>query len=116
MRNTLQKAITAASIATAMQVATAVADDLAVYRVEARGTDEIELTVCRPSRVLVRGDGDTDLDFAVVGPYGIEHMDVDGTDWTTADLEPAFGCTKFTLLVTNRGNVYNRYVVRLGTT
>jgi len=92
----------------------AIADDAAVYRVEAHDIDEVDLRICSPSRLLVRGDGDTDLDFAVVGPTGLMHVDVDGTDWTASVLEPkGYGCTHFSLLVENNGNVYNRYFVRL---
>lgn len=92
----------------------AAADSVTVRRVDAHDIDELELRICAPTHVLVRGDGDTDLDFAIVGSDGLMHVDADGTDWTTTTLRPGrYGCSHYTLLVENTGDVYNRYHVRL---
>ncbi len=100
------------AVLTALQAAAA--NEVAVEYVKAHDIDEVDLRICSPTRVLVRGDGDTDLDFAIVGRAGLMHVDADGTDWTATQLRPdGFGCSHFTLLVENTGDVYNRYYVRL---
>jgi hypothetical protein len=104
----------AAALALVGALQPAAADSVTVERVEAHDIDELDLRVCFPTRVLVRGDGDTDLDFAIVGSDGLMHVDADGTDWTTTTLRPGrYGCRHYKLLVENTGNVYNRYYVRL---
>lgn len=87
------------------------------YRVDANSRKEINLNLCSPSVLLtVRGDKDTDLDFAVRDQSGrIVHSDIDGTDWTAATLRPnvSAGCVDYTLEVSNLGPVYNLFSVSL---
>ena len=61
--------------------------------------------------VLVSGDGDTDLDLYVYDDNGnLVARDDDGTDLCVASFVPHRTGT-FTIVVRNRGRVYNRYVL-----
>lgn len=86
------------------------------YRVEAGETDRINVNVCEGrSRLTVRGDKDTDLDFTVRDAAGtIVHRDSDRTDFTFATLAGTRGqCVKYVLEVKNLGDVYNAYSVEI---
>lgn len=96
----------------------AAAQQTSNYRVEARDTDAVILNLCSNEiEVYVDGDGDTDLDFVIRDNNGrVVHEDRDGTDLTIATVRPrrpAGGCVNYTLYVSNLGDVYNRYEVRL---
>ena len=83
-------------------------------RVEAFDTDI--WTIWRPagdSRVVVNGDGDTDLDCYVYDPTGqLLGKDDDGTDYCIVDVwRGRSGNLK--VHIVNLGDVYNRYELRV---
>ena len=99
------------SVAAPAALAQAISDS---YRVEANDTDWISLRVCGASDLLVRGDGDTDLDFWIYDSRNrLVHSDIDTTDVTFAELRPAGECERFRMRVSNLGDVWNRYRVSL---
>ncbi len=84
------------------------------YSAEAHSSITVDLPVCSTSRMEVRGDGDTDLDFTVRNSSGSTvHSDFDLSDVTFATLEPSGGCETFEMEVSNLGNVYNVFSVAL---
>ena len=87
------------------------------YRVNAKGVQNITLTICSPQvRLVVRGDGDTDLDFSVTSSTGhIVHSDYSASDATVASLLRRDGqsCENFNLRVFNLGDVYNSFTVTM---
>ena len=88
------------------------------YRADARSTASVDLSLCSAAvSMVVRGDGDTDLDFTVKDNFGrVIHQDNDRTDRTWATLRPGVSpgnCATFTLHVKNLGNVYNSFSVAL---
>lgn len=91
--------------------------DTESYRVDANATHRVDLSVCSPQvNLIVRGDGDTDLDFVVRNSRGeIVHSDYDLTDRTNTALYRRSGveCETFELETSNLGNVYNLYVVQV---
>jgi hypothetical protein len=91
--------------------------DTESFRVDANATHRVDINVCSPQvNLIVRGDGDTDLDFVVRNSGGeIVHSDYDLTDQTTASLYRRGGveCEAFQLETSNLGNVYNLYVVQV---
>ena len=61
--------------------------------------------------VLVSGDGDTDLDLYVYDESGaLVAVDDDGTDSCVVSFVPS-RTGRYTIVVRNRGFVYNRYVL-----
>jgi len=64
-------------------------------------------------RVVVRGDGDTDLDCYVYDRFGnLLDADTDGTDFCVIDIyNPSSG--NLTIRVLNLGSVYNEYTLRV---
>ncbi|MEM7780222.1 MAG: hypothetical protein AAF697_07530 [Pseudomonadota bacterium] len=84
------------------------------YRAEANASIRVNLPVCGATRLEVRGDGDTDLDFTVSDESGDPiHNDVDLSDVTFADLAPAGECETYDLRVDNLGGVYNEFTIAL---
>ncbi len=81
------------------------------FRIEANSTHTTELTICNPEvRVVLSGDGDTDLDFVIRNSRGdIVHSDYGLTDQSSATLYRRSGveCENFELRTTNLGNVWN---------
>lgn len=81
------------------------------FRIEANSTHTTELTICNPEvRVVLSGDGDTDLDFVIRNSRGqIVHSDSGLTDQSSATLYRGSGmqCEDFELTTTNLGNVWN---------
>lgn len=88
------------------------------YRAEANASLTVNVPVCSASRIEVRGDGDTDLDFTVRNAWGdTVHSDFDLTDVTFATLVPGGGeCETFTVQVDNLGDVYNVFSISLDET
>ncbi|MGI9518483.1 MAG: hypothetical protein ACR2NP_15615 [Pirellulaceae bacterium] len=79
--------------------------------VDAWGTMTYTLTFKRGvnSRVMVRGDGDTDLDLYIYDANGnLIVADEDYTDNCVCDFLP-YVTSEFTIHIVNRGSVYNRY-------
>lgn len=63
------------------------------------------------ARVIVSGDGDTDLDLYVYDECGNRvAFDDDCTDYCVASWVPRW-TGRFTIRVVNRGSVYNRYTI-----
>lgn len=63
------------------------------------------------ARVIVSGDGDTDLDLFVYDQSGNRvAFDDDDTDFCVASWVPR-RTGRFTIRVVNRGGVYNRYTI-----
>jgi len=85
------------------------------YRINATSSTKVLLRVCEATRVALRGDGDTDLDFNVTDDGGTSiHTDYDLTDQTDFTLNPASGCANFQLSVSNLGDVYNLMTITYG--
>jgi hypothetical protein len=84
-------------------------------RVNAFGTDRFNAIMFRGGEeaiVTVSGDGDTDLDLYVYDSNGnLVASDDDGTDQCIATWTPRW-TGRFYIHVKNRGEVYNRYVLR----
>jgi hypothetical protein len=101
----------------AFQAAPAMAQES--YRVEANDSTTIDISICNPEvYVEVRGDGDTDLDFAVRDPRGnTVHSDYDLTDITffTLHRQANSGCETYPMDVTNLGDVWNQFEVTMTT-
>ncbi|MEL1252119.1 hypothetical protein [Aurantiacibacter gilvus] len=91
--------------------------DTESYRVNANATHRVDMNICSPQvQIIVRGDGDTDLDFVIRNSRGeIVHSDYDYTDQTEAVLYRRSGveCESFELTTSNLGDVYNLYTVQL---
>lgn len=84
------------------------------YRAEANSTIKVNVPICGTTRMEVRGDGDTDLDFTVTDAKGsVVHSDVDMSDVTFATLEPEGECETFAVEVANLGDVYNVFNISL---
>lgn len=84
------------------------------YRADANGSIRVDIPVCEATRVEVRGDGDTDLDFTITDEAGETiHNDIDRSDVTFATLEPASNCETYALLVENLGSVHNLFTIEL---
>ncbi len=87
------------------------------YRANANSAINVNLPVCGVTRLEVRGDGDTDLDFTVTDSNGDRaHYDIDLSDITFATLTPsgpAGACETFSMEVSNLGDVYNVFTVAL---
>lgn len=82
------------------------------YRAEASTKLLVSLPVCGVTRLEVRGDGDTDLDFTINDASGETiHSDFDLSDVTFATLSPADECETYELAVDNLGEVYNEFTV-----
>lgn len=82
------------------------------YRVGPELATKVDMRVCAPTTVSARGDGDTDLDFEVVGAGGDTlHEDYDMTDATRFTLDPGGDCADYELKVSNLGEVYNQLTV-----
>ena len=81
------------------------------FRIEANSTHTTELTICNPEvRIVLSGDGDTDLDFVIRNSRGdIVHSDYGLTDQSTATLRRRadMQCEDFELQTSNLGNVWN---------
>ncbi len=81
--------------------------------VKADGADRYEIYFRgdEPARVILKGDGDTDLDLYVYDENGNQvASDTDASDTCVATWCPKW-TGKFTIRVVNRGNVYNRYAM-----
>lgn len=86
------------------------------YRANSDSTSRIGLEICGPAtRVQVRGDGDTDLDFRIYDPSGNEvASDYATTDTMDTVISPSgSGCATYSMEVVNLGDVYNMYTVTL---
>ena len=84
------------------------------YRAEANSVLKVNLPVCSATRLEVRGDGDTDLDFTVTDAAGNSvHSDFDLSDITFATLDPGSECQTYTVAVDNLGDVYNDFSIAL---
>ncbi len=87
------------------------------YRANANSAINVNLPVCGVTRLEVRGDGDTDLDFTVTDSNGDRaHSDFDLSDITFATLTPsgpAGACETFAMEVSNLGDVFNVFTVAL---
>ena len=87
------------------------------YRVDANSYEETEITICNPRvRVVMNGDGDTDLDFVITNARGqTVHSDYGLSDRSTAVLNRTNGrqCEDFNLRTTNLGNVWNLLTISL---
>lgn len=74
----------------------------------------LDLPVCDASRLEVRGDGSSDLDFTISNRDGREiHSDLDRSDVTFKALAPEGGCETYGLAVTNLGDSPNTFQVAL---
>jgi hypothetical protein len=77
--------------------------------VRAFATNQHTLYVGDETRVIVRGDGDTDLDCWLYNPAGrLVSSDTDSTDICVLDA-PDYGTHR--LVIHNLGDVYNNYVI-----
>lgn len=90
------------------QVAQAQTDS---FRIEANSTEITDLTICNPEvRVVLSGDGDTDLDYVIRNSRGeIVHSDYSISDQSEAVLyrRGDVQCEEFELRTTNLGGVWN---------
>ena len=86
-----------------------------VYNVTARNSNRhLPLTFIggRVAEVIVEGDGDTELDLYIYDQNGnLVASDDDDSDYCVATWTPRWTGT-FTIVVMNRGSVYNRYTLR----
>jgi riboflavin biosynthesis pyrimidine reductase len=83
-------------------------------RVLAYDTDvyEIRFTGRQPARIVVDGDGDTDLDCRVFDQAGrLVDADTDFTDYCVLEWVPS-RTQRFQLKIQNLGDVYNVYTLR----
>jgi len=84
------------------------------YRADANATLTVNVPVCGVSRMEIRGDGDTDLDFTIRNSNNdTVHSDFDLSDVTFATIEPLGECETFTAEVSNLGDVYNEFTIAL---
>lgn len=84
------------------------------YRADANASIRVNLPVCGTTRLEVRGDGDTDLDFTVTDEGGeAVHSDIDLSDVTFATLSPVSECETYDLRVDNLGTVFNEFTIAL---
>jgi hypothetical protein len=85
----------------------------AVHRVACHSSDVfyVRFFADELTRVVVRGDGDTDLDLYVYDEFGrLIASDTDLTDRCAAVWYPS--CTgTYRIVVVNRGSVYNQYEI-----
>jgi hypothetical protein len=83
----------------------------AVVRAYDTNTHVVRFEGGKPAMVVVRGDGDTDLDLYVYDETGrLVGQDVDPTDFCLVTWTPRWTGT-FTIRVVNLGDVYNRYTI-----
>jgi hypothetical protein len=109
----VKRVIAAAAVAAVLGSAEyAVAGFMRVDRVQSRSTKTWTTWVSSGhSRVIVDGDGTTDLDCYVYNVNGVLlGKDDDPTDYCVVDLRLSPGGTLL-IQVTNRGNVYNDYTL-----
>ncbi|MAY19204.1 MAG: hypothetical protein CL955_01110 [Erythrobacteraceae bacterium] len=84
------------------------------YRAEATSALLVNVPVCGLTRLEVRGDGDTDLDFTLNDASGeTVHSDFDLSDVTFVTLDAPEACETYELTVDNLGEVYNEFTVAL---
>ncbi len=84
------------------------------YSAPASGSVSVDLPVCSASRLEVRGDGDTDLDFIITDASGrTVHSDFDLSDVLYSTLTPSSECETFAMEVSNLGDVFNVFSVAL---
>lgn len=89
------------------------------YRVEARQSTMVDLTICSPAvRMDIAGDGDTDVDFTVYdNNNNMVYQDLDTDDRTSTTLYGTAGgsngCQTWRVQLNNLGNVWNRVRVTL---
>ncbi|UAB79385.1 hypothetical protein INR77_06845 [Erythrobacter sp. SCSIO 43205] len=98
------------------EVATVAADSEGPgeYTAPANTRLTLDLPVCEASRLEVRGNGASDLDFILTDGEGDEiHSDTDLSDVTFKSLTPKGGCETFGLAVTNLGEAQNIFRVTL---
>jgi hypothetical protein len=85
------------------------------YRVLPRDTDRFTAVFQggQTAIVVVKGDGDTDLDLYIFDEYGNKITeDSDYTDECVVRFTPRW-TGQFTIAVVNRGNVYNEYTLAM---
>ena len=84
------------------------------YHAEANETLTVNVPVCGMSRMVISGDGDTDLDFIIRNSNSdVVHADADLSDVTFATIEPLGQCETFTAQVSNLGDVVNIFTLSL---
>jgi len=85
------------------------------YRANANASILVNLPICGATRLEVRGDGDTDLDFSIEDESGsVVFSDYDLSDIALATLTPdSGGCETYSMEVSNLGDVYNVFTVSL---
>lgn len=83
-------------------------------RIAARAIDNYsEVFTAGVGHILVRGDGDTDLDCAVLDGHGnVMAVDADSTDVCILNFSLSVGGAVY-LRIQNNGSVYNDYVVTM---
>ncbi|WP_162627639.1 hypothetical protein [Erythrobacter sp. KY5] len=105
---------TQAAGSTARTSSTAETSGAGEYTADANASLKVNLPVCGATRLEVRGDGDTDLDFTINDEAGnVVHSDFDTSDVTFVLLSPSQECETFALEVDNLGDVYNVFTVAL---
>ena len=85
------------------------------YRVLPRDTDRFSAVFQggQTATVVVKGDGDTDLDLYILDEYGNKITeDSDYSDECLARFTPRW-TGRFTIVIVNRGYVYNEYVLAM---
>lgn len=114
MRRFIAIACGVLGLATLPQGAQAQSDSI---RIDANSTHTTTLTICNPEvRVVMSGDGDTDLDFSITNARGdVVFSDYGLSDQSTTTLERGrgSGCEEFDLRVTNLGDVWNMLDISL---
>ncbi len=89
------------------------------YRIEARQSQMVDLSICSPAvRMDVAGDGDTDVDFTVFDQNNtMVYQDLDTDDRTSTTLygtaDGRNGCQTWRIELNNLGDVRNRVRVTL---
>ena len=64
-------------------------------------------------RIIIEGDGDTDLDFRIYDENGrLLASDLDDTDWCNLSIRPRW-TQDIRIEIRNLGDVYNRYTIVL---
>lgn len=112
---TMLLAVITVAASSEMQAGAAPNPKSADTSVSAYGRDRFEPIVFRGGEaafVALKGDGDTDLDLYIYDDNGnLVAKDDDGLDLCIARWTPRY-TGYFTIVVRNRGGVYNRYVMR----
>jgi hypothetical protein len=111
---TVMMALTMAGAAGTMRAGAFDGSKSAVTSVNANARDTFRPIVFRGGElasVMLKGDGDTDLDLYIYDEAGtLVAKDDDGMDLCIARWRPRW-TGSYTIVVRNRGTVYNRYVM-----